>query len=176
MRRFYLLSGSIIVLLLLFGVAFFAFSQDRPMNDNRNQMPRVTNDMPPRGNIQQIQQNLENQTKVTVEGKLVYENRRLPEVTNAKETIKVMMPPVVVEILEINDGDAVKIEGYKREQYFRSPFSKIKKESVIVVTKVTYKGKDFDIEKELAGYGFASPRGRMMGDFDRGRGFCPFFD
>jgi len=144
MKRYYALSLAAIVAVFMFGATLF------------------TNAYGPGFNY-----NFKDSDKVTLKGKLTFDNRRLAELESNGKVYKTAFPYFVIDELKIKDKDNVEIEGYKTTgNYCPMPFVD-KDEEVIVVSKVTYNGKTFDIEKEMKDNNFGP--GCCRGGFNGNR-------
>lgn len=120
----------------------------------------------------------DNQSRTILEGKIIIENRILPELITPKESLKLMIPPFVIEELDIKDNDTVKVEGYKKEDYMKNRFFRTKKETIFFVTKIVAKGKEIDLEKEFKSREFYPPFERYPYGFNKsfrwGGYRCPY--
>ncbi|MBN2546907.1 MAG: hypothetical protein JXB50_13990 [Spirochaetes bacterium] len=149
MRRYYVISLAVITAVLMFGTILFAYSYG------------------PRFNY-----NFKDSDRVTLKGKLIYDNRRLAELESGGKVYKIAFPYFIIDELKIKDKDNVEIEGYKTTgNYCPYPFVE-DDEEVVVVSKVTYNGKSYDIDKELKdnnyGPGWGCGRGGYGGrNYDR---------
>jgi len=146
MKRYYALSLALIIVILMFGATIFA------------------NAYGPRFNF-----NFKESDKVTLKGKITYDNRRLAELESGGKVYKMAFPYFVIDELKIKDKDNVEIEGYKTTG-INCPMPFIDKdEEVVVVAKVTYNGKTFDIEKEMKDNNFGPGYGCGRGGFGGNR-------
>lgn len=116
------------------------------------------------------------QEKVSVTGKLYFENLRHPELKSGGKNYELMVPWFYLDQVDLKDGATVSVEGYTVTGV---PYDDVEdKDDVFLhVTKAVIDGKEYDLEGYGPRGGFRG-RGPMMGPGGRGDwdGRAPWMD
>jgi hypothetical protein len=97
-------------------------------------------------NVKSAADNIDNKEKIALTGSIAFNNKVFPELTVNGKIYYLIVQRCIVRKVDIAEGETINVQGRHIDPSVKCySCSKIDKDSVIIVEKLTIKGKDYNV-------------------------------